>query len=135
MSLHAISRSRAARHWVGAVAVLVLALRALVPTGFMLERVDGRLSVVLCAATAPTLAMPGMHHDMHLAGHGVHHLMAAASCPFALSGGASLFASQALKVPEPYYMALHPARARAVDSIPAPPPPRHQAPRGPPTLA
>lgn len=134
MSLHAIGRSRSARRWIGGLAVLALALRALVPNGFMLERLDGRLSMVLCTAAAPTLSMPGMHHDMHLSGHGAHHLTAAASCPFALSGGATLFAAQALKIPDPYYLVLRPARVPALASLPAAPPPRYQAPRGPPAL-
>jgi hypothetical protein len=133
MPLHAIGRSRAARRWIGGLAVLALALRSLVPTGFMLERLDGQLSMVLCAAAAPTLSMPGMHHDAHLGGHAGHHLAAAASCPFALSGGATL-ASQVLKVPDPYFLALRPARVPALATLPAAPPPRHQAPRGPPAL-
>jgi hypothetical protein len=136
MSLHAIGRSRAARRWLGGLAVLVLALRALAPTGFMLERVDGQLSMVLCSGAAPTPGMPGMHHGPHpggQAGH-PHHLAAAASCPFALSGGASLFAAQALKVPDPYFVVLRPTGAPTLTSLAAAPPPRHQAPRGPPAL-
>ena len=133
MSLHAIGRSRVARYWVGAFTVLVLALRVLVPSGFMLEHADGRFSMVLCAAAAPTHSMAGMHHHMQMGGHGAHHL-ATASCPFALSGGASIVASQALNVSDPYFVALCPARPPAVASFPAAPPLRHQAPRGPPAL-
>jgi len=149
MSLYAIGHSIAARRWIGALAVLVLALRALVPAGFMLAQVDGRLSVVVCPAAAATLAvatasdgasMPGMHDGagalstpLHTGAHAAHHLAVAASCPFVLSGGA-MFASRALRTPDPYLIALRPARAPAVVSFPAAPPPRYRSPRGPPTL-
>ena len=129
MSLYAIGRSGATRRWIGALAVLVLALRALVPTGFMLAQAGGHLTVVVCPAAAPTLTMAGMHH--HAGAHAAHHLAAAASCPFALSGGAMLV-SQALTTPDPYYVGLQPVPAPTVVSHPAAPPPRHQAPRGPP---
>ena len=149
MSLHTIRQSSAARHWIGALAVLVLAMRAAVPTGFMVGQAGGHLSFVLCPAVGSPHVLPGvaaepsahlLHH--HLGGaagpspldaHAAHHLTASASCPFALASGAALL-SQALKTPDPYYTALRPAPAPAVYSYPAAPPLRHQAPRGPPAL-
>jgi hypothetical protein len=84
--------------------------------------------------------MSGMHHHSsgapiasHTDAHAAHHLTAAVSCPFALASGAMLL-SQVLKTPDPYFVALRPAPAPAVPSIPAAAPLRHQAPRGPPAL-
>jgi len=143
MSLHTIGQSPIARRWIGALAVLVLAMRAAIPTGFMLGQADGQLNVVLCPAVGAPLAplaphdasaeslMSGMHH--HADAHAAHHLTAAASCPFALASGAVLL-SQALKIPDPYFVALRPAPAPVVLSVPAAAPLRHQAPRGPPAL-
>ena len=149
MSLHTIGQSPIARRWIGALAVLVLAMRAAVPTGFMVGQAGDHLSFVLCPAVGSALALHGvaaesskhlLHHHSggaastsQLDAHAAHHLTAAASCPFALASGAALFA-QALKTPDPYYTALQPAPAPAVYSYPAAPPPRHQAPRGPPAL-
>ncbi|HMI36360.1 MAG TPA: DUF2946 family protein [Steroidobacteraceae bacterium] len=149
MSLHTIRRSCVARHWIGALAVLVLAMRAAVPTGFMVGQAGGHLSFVLCPVVGSTLALHGvaaesskhlLHHHSGgaastspLDAHAAHHLTAAASCPFALATGAALL-SQVLKTPDPYYTALRPVLVPAVHSYPAAPPPRHQAPRGPPAL-
>ncbi len=149
MSLHAIWQSCVARHWIGALAVLVLAMRAAVPTGFMVGQAGGHLSFVLCPAVGSALVVPGvaaqssthlLHHHSggaastsQLDAHAAHHLTAAASCPFALATGATLL-SQVLKTPDPYYTALQPAPAPIAYSYPAAPPPRHQAPRGPPAL-
>jgi hypothetical protein len=140
MSLHTIRQSCVARRWIGALAVLVLAMRAAVPSGFMIGQADGHLSVVLCPAVGSPIAvhsasaegaMGAMHH--HADAHAAHHLTAAASCPFALATGVALL-SQVLKTPDPYYIALRPTVAPAVNSYPAAPPLRHQAPRGPPAL-
>src|SRR5260221_11662004 len=98
MSLHTIRQSCVARRWIGALAVLVLAMRAAGPTGFMIGQADGHLSVVLCPAggspmavhsASAEVAIGAMHHHAggHAAeAHAAHHLTGAGSRPFALAG-------------------------------------------------
>jgi Protein of unknown function (DUF2946) len=61
-----------------------LLFRALIPVGFMLEPVDGRADIILCASDAPTAMM---HHGIH--GHSGHHQHSHAdlTCPYAQSAG------------------------------------------------
>jgi hypothetical protein len=144
VSLQVIGRSAPMRKWLGALAVLVLAMRSLVPTGYMLAPVEGHLSVVICAVDAPLGAMTGAHHhhgahvhslsDAAVAGfaHASHHA-ANSTCPYAASSGA-LLAHAAAMVTAPYFVALQPESPRPDASIPAAVPLRHKAPRGPPTL-
>jgi hypothetical protein len=151
MSLATLHRSCAARRWFGVLVVLAFGLRALAPTGFMLERVEGHLTFALCDGLAPALQLPGMPHHHATMAHpsgladadtpssssqaGAHagHVAASGACPFALSGGAA-FGSQAPAPAAPWFVLVRPAAAPAVVSLPASPPPRHQAPRGPPAL-
>ncbi len=143
MSLQAIHRSRAARRWIGALALLAFGLKALVPTGFMLAAVEGQVRLVMCPAGMhhppgmPTMAEmihgPGAEHAATV-DHAAHAALASQQCPFALASGAALLA-QAPSPAEPYFLWLPPARAGAVASVPAAPPLRHHAPRGPPALA
>ena len=135
--------------WLGALALLAFALHALIPTGFMVARVDGHAELVMCPSglyhvhgvdpAADTLAMAGMHHGalMHHGpgvDHSGHAALAAQQCPFALASGAALTA-QVRSPAEPYFVFLRPLRADVVTSVPADPPLRHRAPRGPPALA
>jgi hypothetical protein len=112
-------RARRRPLWLGVLAVAVFGLRALLPTGYMLATVEGHARLILCPA--------GVHHAEHAA-TGAEH------CPFALSGGASL-ASANPDPAKPYYSSVQPAPAPVVESVPAAPPPRFHAPRGPPSPA
>jgi hypothetical protein len=120
------------------LAVLAMAFRSLVPTGFMIAAVDGRAELVMCPA--------GLHHGGH-----AHHLADAAhqgagalhaaglehaadQCPFALAGSPGLTGA-APDLAQPYFVLLQPSRTVAVATVPAEPPPRRYAPRGPPALA
>jgi hypothetical protein len=146
MSLQTIGRSHAARRWIGALAVLVLGLRGLVAYGYMLAPVEGRLSVVLCPEAVAGQGLPAMHHGEHATHgmhsnqgphatlHGAHELASAGSCPFAIAT-AALLAPQVFKAADPYFVAVRQAAQPAVYVIPAAPPLRHQAPRGPPVFS
>ncbi len=149
MTLQLIHRSPLARRWFGVLVVLLFGLRALMPTGFMLAAVDGHARWVMCPVgldhdggklhAAAMHAMAGMEHGPagdHVVGidHAAHAALAAQQCPFALATGAALSAWQQQPA-EPYFVALRLVRADAVVSVPAVPPLRHRAPRGPPALA
>lgn len=120
--------------------MLAFGLRALIPTGFMLAAIDRHARLVMYPAGiyhATGEHMAGMDMaGMDMAGtiHVAHAAGAADQCPFALAGGAGLFAT-VREAAEPYFVILRPARARAVASIPSAPPWRHHAPRGPPSPA
>jgi len=155
-SLHAISRARASHRWFIALAMPALALKAVIPVGYMLAPVDGHAMLVICPAgihrpvathmTSAMASMPGMDmsaaaphvHAMDSgagavhAGHAVAH--AAADCPFALASGAALVA--AIEAPGARDFEWIPDRRPAVPAVvPRTPPIRHLAPRGPPSLA
>jgi hypothetical protein len=113
-----------------------LFLRALVPAGFMLAPVDGRLEFVLCDAEM-SADEPQRHHHHH-SGHdnAAHHDGAHSdpTCPYAQSAGPA---------PLPTLPVL--AGAARLDQLAAPTavtqtllsfgPPRKQSSRGPPHLA
>ena len=136
--------------WLGVLAVAVIGLRALIPTGCMLAAVDGHARLILCPASvhdagAKVAAHHGMAMDHGMAMNhgamgaaGMHHADHAATgaehCPFALSGGAGLVAAYPPPV-EPYYALLQPPRPPLIHSVSTAPPPRHHAPRGPPSPA
>jgi hypothetical protein len=67
-----------------------LCLRAVVPAGFMLAPVDGRVSFVLCDP-AVLAAAHAMHtaHDPAIHGHAAHHHDSHVdpTCPYAQSAG------------------------------------------------
>ena len=106
----------------------MLALRALVPAGFMLAPVDGQPAIVLCDTDAP--GVPHQHAGHHHAGHA--HLDP--TCPYAQSAGPA---------PLPALPALTAAPAVTADALPAPSaqvharfgPSRQQSPRAPPLSA
>ena len=137
MRLQGLLRSRHARRWFGVFVVLAFGLKALLPTGYMFAAVDGHARLVMCPAglyhAAGVHHMVGMEHALGT-DHSAHAALAADQCPFALAGGAAVLA--AVHDPaKPYFVVLPAARAVAVASVPIAPPPRHHAPRGPPSLA
>jgi hypothetical protein len=129
---------RPSRRCVALLAVAAFALQAAVPAGFMLAHVGGHVGYTLCpsAISQPPTPMPGMSAGQMAAMHS--HAGGAAphehACPFALAGGAALL-GRAAAVAEPFYVFLRPLRPAAVSSLPAVPPARYRAPRGPPVLA
>jgi hypothetical protein len=114
-------RQRGWRDWLGALALLGLVMRALVPAGFMPAPVHGEVRLVLCsvpsAGAARTDQLPRSGSDN-------------AACPFAASGTAM--------APQPRNGACAPILLSLVRLDPlyrAPPdaaPLRHAAARGPP---
>ena len=116
------------RRLIATLAVLVFALRSLLPVGYMWAPVDGRLAVVACsdyAADVVALATLHIHH---------HHGGAAAatdSCPYALAGGAALAANAPTLTAQQFEIVQ--ARLPQFDySAPRSIPSRFHAPRGPP---
>jgi hypothetical protein len=83
------------RRWlVCALLLPALALRALVPSGFMPMRDEqGQLSLMFCPGEVPAAALASASADPH-AHHHHHHPGGAAAghtiCPFALSAGPAL---------------------------------------------
>ena len=132
-----MSRSARRSRWVSVFVVLVFALKALIPPGYMLAPVDGHARLVMCPAgihyPAGMHSMAGMVH-VNEVGHAEHASLAVTQCPFALAGGVALLAA-AGAVAEPHYVTLQPARPCATASVPTTPPARYHAPRGPPSLA
>lgn len=75
--------------------VVALAVKALVPAGFMVGTVEGRTVLQMCSGFGPVTVMPAAHHAMagHAtgqhdpAGHGGHdrgdHVGADMPCPYA----------------------------------------------------
>jgi hypothetical protein len=123
------------RHWAAPFVLAILCLRALVPAGFMLAPIDGRLAVVLCDSDAPGAMQHRTGHDH--AGHdhaSHHHTQTDPTCPYAQSAGPA-------PLPAPPVLAAAP-----LETVPVLPthfaqthaqfgPSRQQSPRGPPHLA
>jgi len=121
--------------WATLLVLGLLFLRALVPAGFMLAQVDGRLAFVLCDAETPAGEHPHQHHHAAYA-NAAHHegMHGDPTCPYAQSAGPA---------PLPTLPAI--AGATGVDQLDLPVavtqtllsfgPARQQTPRGPPTLA
>ncbi len=107
----------------------VLAVRALVPAGFMAATVDGTLQIVLCHPQG----MAGAHHPHH--GSADSHPSAVdPTCPYAQSAGPALMPTLPVPSVATAMLFLQPSAAatqtRAVFG-----PLRQQSPRGPPTPA
>jgi hypothetical protein len=155
-----LARLRRAARVPALLAVFAFALRALVPTGFMLMPVDGHLQWALCPdagdASASGVAMAGgaadlhAHHHHHagkqagmagpLVAHGADMHGAGAGhesqphCPFALASAAPLAGSlPSLVAPWSELQLPIPVASRPGRAADAPL--RHAAARGPPTLA
>lgn len=120
-------RARPARHLAGLLLAL-LALRALVPAGFMAAPSADGLQMAFCESGAAG----GLHHG-HAPGHG-HSSAADPACPFAQSAGPAPLPAVPALAGEPPRHAFEPAAPGARAAIP-PGPPRQQTPRGPPRLA
>jgi len=121
-------RQDTGRRRVTTLLLVMLALRALVPAGFMLAPVDGRPAIVLCDTDAP--GAPHQHAGHHHAGHA--HLDP--TCPYAQSAGPA---------PLPALPVLTGAPAATAGALPTPTaqvharfgPSRQQSPRAPPASA
>lgn len=151
MKASPLLRARRRPQWLGVLAVAVFALRALIPTGYMLGTVEGHARLILCsaavhyaggmAATEHGMAMDGAtamdHGAMDPAAamrHADHAAQGTELCPFALSGGASLSALNQ-EPSKPYFALLQPPRPPLIQSTSTAPPWRYHAPRGPPSPA
>jgi len=120
------------RDWAAPFVLAMLCLRALVPAGFMLAPVEGRLDVVLCDSDAPGGA--GHHHGGHdSSGHHPHTLIDP-TCPYAQSAGpAPLPVLPVLHAPPLADRLASPAGVGQIYSQFGPS--RHESPRAPPHLA
>ena len=123
-----IRPQRAGQRRLTTLLLVMLALRALVPAGFMLAPVDGQPAIVLCDTDAP--GVPHQHAGHHHAGHA--HLDP--TCPYAQSAGPA---------PLPALPVLTGAPAATAGALPTPTaqvharfgPSRQQSPRAPPLSA
>ena len=121
------TRVTAARRWGAWLLVTALALRALVPAGFMLAPGASGAEFVFCAAGAA-------HHHGGADGHSHSHGAGAdPTCPFAQSAGPAPLPTLAAWVP-PIEAAAHDPAAPLSIPPAAPGPNRVQSPRGPPSL-
>jgi hypothetical protein len=126
MSRHGASVLRGPfRASLAALALLAFAAHALIPSGFMPGAVHGHSQLIVCSGMAP-----GSANHIH---HGNSGPGSATPCSFALGGGpAPLPADFAV-------VAVTVATLLTVSflerAVPSEAPPRHTAPRGPPTLA
>ena len=124
-----MSPRRNSRFWVAALVLPLLALRALVPSGFMATSVAGSMQMVFCEPGA----MAGHHHHAeHDTGH--HSKAVDQTCPFAQSAGPAPLPSLPVLATDaaPHGFALILAVSQ---TAPAFGPQRQQTPRGPPTAA
>lgn len=107
-------------------AILVLpamALRALIPAGFMAASVEGAWQIVLCQPDG----IAGAHHHHH------HHTPQS-PCPYAQSAGPALLPTVPLMPAAADVHSERPAEAISQTRLTFGPP-RRQFPRGPPALA
>ena len=124
-----MSPRRNSRFWVAALVLPLLALRALVPSGFMASSVAGSMQMVFCEPGA----MAGHHHPA--AHDGGHHSKAVdQTCPFAQSAGPAPLPSIPVLAADSAPSGVEPILTVS-QTAPASGPERQQTPRGPPTLA
>src|SRR5262249_52754096 len=131
MSIRAKRLGKGPSHWAAPWVLAMLCLRALVPAGFMLAPVDGRLAFVLCEADA---AHNGHHHGgPDYPGHH-QHLHLDRTCPYAQSAGPAPLPT--LPAIGPQTVVSAPGLVVQVGRVYVPcGPPRQHSPRGPPYLA
>src|SRR5689334_15017176 len=123
-------RCRGAHHWASPFVLAMLCLRALIPAGFMLSPVDGRLAVVLCDSNAALAAHPHGGHEHP--GHHPAHLDS--TCPYAQSAGPAPLPALPVLAPAPVAgLLILPAQFSQTHSPFGPA--RHQPPRAPPPFA
>lgn len=127
------------RHFAVVICIAALALKLLIPSGYMISTVQGRLAITTCPGVAPepvtmSTVMPGMHGDM--AEHGKSRGSDGGAMPCAFAG----LSAQALGAVDPVMMIAAIAFVMAVGSRPMrlrarPPTPYLRPPlRGPPAL-
>lgn len=125
------------RHFAALICVAALALKLLVPSGYMVSGEHGRIAVTICSGVAPqpaSMDMPGMQNDMADHGKSKDHGKAEMPCAF------SSLMAQALGAIDPVLLvaaiafvmglALSPTRSIARPAIPYLRPPS----RGPPAF-
>ncbi|HUI60016.1 MAG TPA: hypothetical protein VLX90_07330 [Steroidobacteraceae bacterium] len=151
-------RHASVRHWAAPWVLAMLCLRALVPAGFMLAPVNGRLDVVLCDSDAPGAmhsagtqlpmhAMPGdamsgasmpghgaMHHHGGAEHSGHHHTHPDPTCPYAQSAGPAPLPALPV-LPAAQAAVLRSTIVESAQTHSQFGPSREQSPRGPPRLA
>jgi hypothetical protein len=108
----------------------VLALRALIPAGFMAASVDGTLQIVLCQPGA----MAQGHHHHHPGTPDSAPADVDPTCPYAQSAGPALMPTLPILPAELAMHRLEPPPT-ITQTLIAFGPPRQQFPRGPPILA
>jgi hypothetical protein len=122
-------RSGGATRWVAPFVLAMICLRALIPVGFMLAPVQGRLDVVICDSAAPVAVHHHSGHDP--AGH--VHTSGDSTCPFAQSGAPAPLPSlpklAVLPIAGPVLLVTQLAQTYSQFG-----PSRNQSPRGPPQL-
>jgi hypothetical protein len=111
---------RPLRPWVVALALPLLALRALIPAGFMASPVAGSLQLVFCGVG---------HHD-----HAHPSTVGDPTCPFAQSAGPAPLPSLPV-VPTSIEAVAFALPAASSQTVPQYGPLRRPIPRGPPALA
>jgi hypothetical protein len=121
-------RPRALRHSV-AILALLLAVRALVPMGFMASATEAGIQLVFCDAGAMAV---------HAAGHHAHHHHAGGTtdpgCPYAQSSGPAPLPSLPMLASDVRIVCItSPVESSAVLALQGPL--REQSPRGPPFLS
>ena len=106
----------------------VLALRALIPAGFMAASVDGTMQIVLCQPGA----MTGHHH--HGSPDSAPAVEVDTTCPYAQSAGPALMPTLPVLPAIAAMHRLQPPAAIAQTHLTFGPR-REQSPRGPPSIA
>jgi hypothetical protein len=131
--------SRAARAWVSGVLLVTLAMRALVPMGFM-PSVERPFTLQLCPDGIPVLLLQSGHdfahqHGSERAGSGTHHhdLSHTDHCVFAAAAGVGPTSHWSLATPTIEALLGSPFHSATV--VIAVQRFRTQQPRAPPTLA
>ena len=112
------------------VLALLLALRALVPAGFMASATDAGFQLVFCDGATTAAPMAGHHHAHHHPQGG----SADPACPYAQSSGPAPLPSLPIVATDVRFAPVV-ERVTIASVVVAQGPPRQQSPRGPPDLA
>ena len=134
--LNSIRNPRRSR-WAAVVVLAVLAVRALVPAGFMLAPVDGRVSYVLCEPDVLGSLQAHAHHHHHAGQDHTTHAGAAhadSTCPYAQSAGPAPLRALPVLAGSTIMVARVAPESLYQVSLPSGPIRQH-LPRGPPILA
>lgn len=122
------------RNWLVLLIACTLAVRLIVPTGFMPAIEGGRIALRLCPgmAPAPAMAMPGMHHGTD---NGGEHGKPEMPCAFAGLGLATLGSVDLTLLVAAVLFAFLLASRAVPQLLPAPPERLRPPLRAPPLLA